>query len=110
MAEHIHWKQTTNRTYLGAWDFEQGKDMIVQIKEKFGYLRWYDNGCTERWYSEILPKYEALSERTCIRCGKKAAFISTGWISPWCEECAQGIRDRMVPIDEWFGEEEGDPV
>lgn len=33
MAEHIHWKQTTNRTYLGAWDFEQGKDMIVQIKD-----------------------------------------------------------------------------
>lgn len=78
------------------------KYMIVQIKEKFGYLRWYDNGCTERWYSEILPKYEALSERTCIRCGKKAAFISTGWISPWCEECAEEIHDRMVPIDEWF--------
>jgi hypothetical protein len=80
--------------------------MIVQIKEKFGELRWYDNGCTERWFREILPKYEALSERTCIHCGKPAAFISAGWISPWCEECAQGIRDRMVPIDEWFAPEE----
>lgn len=85
--------------------------MIIQIKEKFGYLRWYDNGCTERWFSEILPKYENLSERTCIHCGKPAAFISTGWISPWCEECAQGIRDHMVPIDEWFSpiyQEEGE--
>ena len=76
--------------------------MIVQIKEKFGYLRWYDNGCTERWFSEILPKYENLSERTCICCGRPAKYISSGWISPWCEDCAKGIHDRMVPIEEWF--------
>lgn len=78
---------------------------IVQIKEKYGYLRWYDNGCTERWCREILPKYEALSERTCIRCGKPATLISTGWISPWCDECAKGISDRMVPVKEWFRED-----
>ena len=76
--------------------------MICQIKEKYGYLRWYDFGCTERWFSEILPQYENLSERTCIRCGRPAKYISSGWISPWCEDCAKGIPDRMVPIDEWF--------
>lgn len=75
---------------------------ITQIKEKFGGLRWYDDGCTDRWYSEILPKYETLSERTCIRCGKPATLISTGWISPWCDECAKNIHDRMVPVDMWF--------
>ena len=80
--------------------------MIVQIKEKFGALRWYDNGCTEKWFREILPKYEELSERTCIHCGKPAKFISTGWISPWCEECAKEVHDRMVPVEEWFAPEE----
>lgn len=75
---------------------------IVQIKEKYGFLRWYDNGCTSRWCREILPKYEALSERTCIRCGKPATQISTGWISPWCDECAKSIPDHMVPVDVWF--------
>ena len=75
---------------------------IVQIKEKYGFLRWYDNGCTSRWCHEILPKYEALSERTCIRCGKPATQISTGWISPWCDECAKSIPYRMVPVDVWF--------
>ena len=84
--------------------------MVVQIKEKYGYLRWYDNGCTERWYREILPKYEALSERTCLHCGKPAKFISAGWISPWCEDCAKEINDDMVPVEEWFSEEEGDPA
>ena len=24
MAEHIHWKKTTNPNYLGEWDFEDG--------------------------------------------------------------------------------------
>lgn len=33
MAEHIHWKKTTNPAYLGAYDFDDGKDMIVQIKD-----------------------------------------------------------------------------
>lgn len=89
---------------------------ITQIKEKWGFLHWYDNGCTSKIWKEIIPKYEELSMRTCIHCGKPATKISTGWISPWCDECAKDIRDRMVPIEEYFnppeedvGEEE-DPV
>ena len=81
------------------------KYMIVQIKEKYGSLRFYDNGNTDHWYNEILPKYEELSSRTCIHCGKPAKFISTGWISPWCEDCAKEINDYMVPVDEWFKKE-----
>ena len=33
MAEHVHWKKTTNPTYLGEWDFESGEEMIVQVKD-----------------------------------------------------------------------------
>lgn len=33
MAQHIHWKKTTNPTYLGSWDFDDGKDMVVTIKD-----------------------------------------------------------------------------
>ena len=80
--------------------------MIVQIKEKFGYLRWYDNGCTDRWFMEILPKYERLSERTCINCGKPATRISTGWSSPWCDDCAKELHGKTVSIEEWFEEDE----
>ena len=28
---------------------------ITQIKEKYGSLRWYDFGCTERMLREIIP-------------------------------------------------------
>ena len=63
---------------------------IVQIKEKFGGLRWYDNGFPEEGYKEYtdwLHKYEDLSFRTCIRCGKPAIGLTKGWIMPLCKDC-----------------------
>lgn len=95
---------------------------ITQIKEKYGSLRWYDIGGTEKWDTEIFPKYEDLSARTCIICGKPAEWISKGWISPYCDDCAKAIVDNnrpyyytweytqyYKPIDEFFAEEE-EPV
>ena len=77
---------------------------ITQIKEKYGSLRWYDFGCTERMLREIIPKYDHLSARTCIRCGKPATKASTGWISPYCDTCADeiGQTERFIPIEEWL--------
>lgn len=68
------------------------KYRIVQIKEKFGELRWYDSGIPENskiW--DITEKYSEISRKTCIHCGKPATKISTGWISPYCDDC---IGDR----------------
>lgn len=82
---------------------------IMQIKEKYGSLRWYDGGAP-REVHEIIRKYERLSERTCIHCGKPATQISTGWISPFCDECVENnpykAYKHYVPIEEWFKEEE----
>lgn len=82
------------------------KYRITQIKEKFGTLRWYDSGCTERMLHEIIPKYEHLSAKTCIRCGNPATMVSTGWISPYCDACAGNIgqHERFIPIEEWLDE------
>lgn len=78
---------------------------IMQIKEKFGFLHWYCRGATKKIHDEIIPKYERLSERTCIHCGKPATKISTGWVSPWCEACSAQIHDTFVSVDEWFKED-----
>jgi len=59
---------------------------VLQVKEKFGFLHWYDCGTDKT--NAIIRKYEDISERTCIRCGKPATKMSLGWISPFCEECA----------------------
>lgn len=67
---------------------------VHQIKEKYGELRFYwgftkedvDRSIFDELH-EINRKYENLSRRTCIVCGKPAKYITTGWISPYCENC-----------------------
>lgn len=76
---------------LDKWCFTD-RYRIMQIKEKFGMIRWYDNGvpqymCEE--YDEWLDKYERLSEETCIKCGDKATHMTTGWIVPLCDKCGK---------------------
>lgn len=86
----------------------------VQIKEKYGSLRWYDNMGTKKLYHEIIPKYEKLSERTCIICGRPATKISKGWISPYCDECYEkhiakwrgNDEDYFWTLQEYFEDEE----
>ena len=76
---------------------------ITQIKEKFGGLRWYDNGNTEEGYN-IIHKYESLSRKTCICCGKPAKYITLGWICPFCEDCIEDVEDGYKTVEEYFGE------
>lgn len=76
---------------------------IVQIKEKFGYLRWYDSWTTNK-VQDIIRKYEDLSARTCIQCGKPATRITTGWIAPYCDECIDDALEYSVPISEFYDE------
>ena len=83
----------------------QDEYSICQIKEKFGGLRWYDNGFpTEGYeeYKEWLDKYEELSFKTCIDCGKPAKYFTRGWITPISEDCAKEYEyteQQLSPIE-----------
>lgn len=71
---------------------------ICQVKEKYSGLRWYDAGAPSSIYRElcdVIDKYEELSYHTCIRCGRPATKISLGWISPFCNECAEKLSNRV---------------
>lgn len=74
---------------------------ILQIKEKYGQLRWYTSWSTAD-LDKIVDKYTALSEETCIRCGKPAAWVSCGYISPFCDECKKELSRKkylkFVPL------------
>ena len=77
------------------------KYRIVQIKEKFGGLRWYDNGVPTSIHKEvqdIIRKYENLSEKICIRCGKPATHKTSGWITYVCEECFNLIEKKGIVV------------
>ena len=62
---------------------------ILQIKEKYGELRWYDNGTpVKSKVHDIINKYTELSRNTCILCGRPAKIINNnGWYEPICDIC-----------------------
>lgn len=73
---------------------------VLQVKEKFGGLRWYDNAYGK--VQEVISKYEDLSYKTCVGCGSKATFRSTGWVLPFCDECKKETMFINQLTDECF--------
>jgi hypothetical protein len=61
---------------------------IVQIKEKFGGLRFYIDGGDSEIY-ELIRFAEELSYKTCEYCGSNEdIFRSKGWVITACLKCA----------------------
>lgn len=71
---------------------------IVQVKEKYGGLRVYVVGGGDN-VDKVLDDYEERSKRVCVRCGKPAAWLSGGWICPYCDDCAETLHKKDYPID-----------
>lgn len=77
---------------------------IVQLKEKYGSMRLYDNGHkVGSRIPDIIGKYEGMSSQTCIICGKPATKVTMGWISPFCDHCCPD--ERSVSIKEYYDTE-----
>ena len=83
------------------------KYAIAQIKEKFGSLRWYDDG-VPKWIDDelhdVIDKYEHISAWTCIKCGRfPAGYRSSGWIAPYCDKCGNELVGMTFhPLDDKF--------
>ena len=72
---------------------------VFQIKDKYGSLRVYwswadrnytndeakDIGILTTDIKAIIRKYEKISEKTCVVCGKEATKMTDGWIMPVCD-------------------------
>ena len=67
---------------------------IAQIKEKFGGLRWYDNGVPSKCkIHEIIENYSVCSEYICISCGElDVPYTEDGWITPVCKKCIKKMN------------------
>ena len=77
---------------------------VMQIKEKFGELRWYGN-YTSPELSKILDKYTKLSRFTCENCGQTAKYVSTPWIYPICDKCSEGLKiSDLQSVKEYWEE------
>lgn len=75
---------------------------FIQIKEKYGSLRAYDNGCVaDSKIDGIISKYEYISNYTCIKCGRLDTPIINvgGWYEPICSKCYSKLSYKK-PYDE----------
>ena len=89
---------------IGDGDLDRWK--IVQMKEKYGELRIYDNGHKKGSpIDSIINKYALISRYTCVLCGADATRVTTGWISPYCDKCCPNVRYKTIK-EAYEGEEE----
>lgn len=86
---------------------------LSDVKEKYGTLTIYDNGIPNGCdVHDILHKYEYISYRTCIECGRRAKYVTNGWICPYCEDCIDDYRkagaDKFYSDIPWYGWTDGE--
>ena len=62
-----------------GWDKE-----VHQVKEKYGTLRFYTGGATDKMY-EIIREYERVSAVTCEVCGEVGQIRPGGWVATLCD-------------------------
>lgn len=77
------------------------KYRIVQIKEKFGELRWYDEDIpigSKVW--DIIEKYSDISTHTCYVCGAPGKIINdNGWLVTMCSDCYKKFKEKNYGDD-----------
>lgn len=61
---------------------------VLQVKEKFGGLRFYVNGSNDAIHQRILAAQEE-SFHTCEICGQPGELREVGWIKTTCDEHAK---------------------
>ena len=60
--------------------------IAVQVKEKYGGLRFYVSGGTEAVF-EAIDKAEDLSLKTCEVCGEPGTIRDGSWVYTMCDKC-----------------------
>lgn len=84
-------KEEENITRLRA-----GIPHAVQVKEKFGGLRFYiGGGATEEQYA-FISFAEEMSYRVCELCGGRAQPYPLGWVRTLCEHHAVEIHGQKA--------------
>lgn len=59
---------------------------VVQVKEKFGGLRFYIDGGI-KGCQKLVNEYESKSYTICEVCGKEGKVRTGKWIKTLCDEC-----------------------
>lgn len=82
IQHHIDWKSKS----LGPEESEDLQPVAMQVKEKFGGLRFYCSGGDDT--TEGMIRFaESFSFKVCESCGNAGSKHGTGWIFTLCDSC-----------------------
>jgi hypothetical protein len=84
---------------LAMEEAEKKIPVAVQIKEKFGGLRFYVNGAIEKHWNYITFA-ESMSYSTCEVCGSPGKRYTDGWHQTLCETHAKEQNRQELNDDE----------
>jgi hypothetical protein len=88
IQSYVDWKNRSVES--GYKNFEPVEQVVaVQVKEKFGGLRFYYEGGDEH-ISGMVRMAESWASCTCEQCGKPGVMRRGGWIRTLCDEHAEG--------------------
>ena len=82
IQHHVDWAQEQKEKYGRGEGCSQV--VAVQVKEKFGTLRFYTNGGDEQIYG-MIRMAESMSAVTCEECGAPGQRRGQGWIYTACD-------------------------
>ena len=77
-------------------DMDDYKFQVIQVKEKFGGLRYYISSVPHEYADEIfdlIAEYEHKSYEICEDCGKPGEVRDLSWITTLCDEHYQQALD-----------------
>ena len=94
------WQEKEYNRLLSNLQFDVVPDacpqvVAVQVKEKFGSLRFYYNG-GDTQTSGIISMAEAMSGTTCEDCGNVGKRQSNGWIRVLCDPCHNSNKEEQL--------------
>lgn len=74
------------------------KYRVLDIKEKYGLLCWYDAGTPkDSGIPDIISKWRHISKYVCQTCGSTREVMNTAgyWIESICVDCAKKREERI---------------
>lgn len=90
IQSHIKWKRKSEPfASMTEEEFDEiHQPVAVQVKEKFGGLRFYADNCDD-YTRGVIDMAESMSYRTCEVCGSPGVKRSGGWIKTLCDNCCK---------------------
>lgn len=89
--ENILEKYADTHKVVEGEESEYIEMFAIQVKEKYGTLRFYMT-CETDEISKLIQEYEAMSSQTCENCSAPAKMRGKRFLEVKCDKCYQEVK------------------